>query len=74
MSGPEHYTEAEKSLSLAANASDRGHDEDARFWHREAQVHATLALAASAPLADIVGILTAIRDEIAQLPSSGRPA
>lgn len=43
MNGPEHYGEAEKCLEQA-----RGVDFDhAAFLHREAQVHATLALAAA---------------------------
>jgi hypothetical protein len=80
MSGPEHYAEAEWMLNAITepHPSTPGHrplsadiDPDVIAV---AQVHATLALAASAPLADIVGILTEIRDEIARLPSSGRPA
>lgn len=50
MTGPEHYCEAQDLLDTARRASDRGRDEDAAFWQREAQVHATLALAAATAL------------------------
>lgn len=43
MTGPEHYKEAEKCIDSAHVADQR---EDARTWLAEAQVHATLALAA----------------------------
>jgi hypothetical protein len=71
VTGPEHYAEAER---LARDAlTYEGLPSNAHIQLGQvAQVHAMLALAASAPLADIVGILTEIRDEIARLPSSGR--
>jgi methylphosphotriester-DNA--protein-cysteine methyltransferase len=47
MNGPEHYQEAERCLERAARADDRSRPEDASYWQREAQVHATLALAAA---------------------------
>ena len=47
MNGPAHYAEAENCLGNARHASDNGRDEDAAFWQREAQVHATLAVAAA---------------------------
>jgi len=72
MSGPEHFELAEGFLRDAESVAAGTVQEN--YYLGAAQVHATLALAASAPLADIVGILTAIRDEIAQLPSSARPA
>jgi hypothetical protein len=71
MTGPEHYTEAERLLRGTTGPDGRRYSSTPSDIS-EAQVHATLALAASAPLADIVGILTEIRDEIARLPSSGR--
>jgi hypothetical protein len=50
MTGPEHYREAESGLDRAARDSDRGREDDAAFWLRAAQVHATLALAAATAL------------------------
>jgi hypothetical protein len=50
MTGPEHFREAEENLDCARRASDRGREEDAAFWQREAQVHATLAQAAATAL------------------------
>ena len=50
MTGPENYREAENCLDIARRVTDRGRGEDATFWQREAQVHATLALAAATAL------------------------
>jgi hypothetical protein len=49
MNGPEHYTEAEKLLTEAANtpACWDGTNPSATILLAEAQVHATLALAAA---------------------------
>lgn len=47
MTGPEHYRDAEEDLERACRMDSEGRIEDAAFWHREAQVHATLALAAA---------------------------
>lgn len=54
MSGPEHYQEAERLLALAGSegAGSAGlfisYDEQAALILADAQVHATLALAAAA--------------------------
>jgi hypothetical protein len=51
MTGPEHYTKAEDHLTDAASLG--GEEEEASAWHqRQAQVHATLALAAATGLND----------------------
>lgn len=47
MTGPEHYRAAEASLDAARDAADGGLDSEAAFCQGEAQVHATLALAAA---------------------------
>jgi hypothetical protein len=49
MSGPEHYRQAEQLLQLANGSADQGAMRD--YW-QEAQVHATLALAAATALSD----------------------
>ncbi|MFD8088721.1 hypothetical protein [Streptomyces malaysiensis] len=49
MTGPEHYREAERLLAVAAqdsNTTFEGHNPEADRTIAEAQVHATLALAA----------------------------
>ncbi|WP_406467089.1 hypothetical protein [Streptomyces sp. NBC_01594] len=46
MTGPEHYRAAEKLLDHAFGIEDRGSAEDVSLL-AEAQVHATLALAAA---------------------------
>lgn len=47
MTGPEHYAEAERSLSVAADAVDGNMIELAHAALAAGQVHATLALAAA---------------------------
>ncbi|WP_086710277.1 hypothetical protein [Streptomyces antimycoticus] len=50
MTGPEHYREAERLLAVAAedsNTTFEGHNLEADRTIAEAQVHATLALAAA---------------------------
>jgi hypothetical protein len=48
MSGPEHYAKAEEHLAAAAAIETDGHDDSMSAWHqRQAQAHATLALAAA---------------------------
>jgi hypothetical protein len=45
--GPEHYSRAEYHLITAASIETDGHDDSMSAWHqRQAQAHATLALAA----------------------------
>ncbi|MFR0351827.1 hypothetical protein [Streptomyces sediminimaris] len=53
MTGPEHYRQAEELLGYAEalSAEERGGREDMSFL-AEAQVHATLALAAAQALSD----------------------
>ena len=47
MTGPDHYVKAEGHLDAAASIETDGHDDSMSAWHqRQAQVHATLALAA----------------------------
>jgi len=59
MTGPEHYREAEKLLAHADVAIDEGYSDRAGLMHAEAQVHATLALAAATALNDGNGGLPA---------------
>ena len=48
MTGPQHYAKAEEHLAAAATIETDGHDDSMSAWHqRQAQVHATLALAAA---------------------------
>jgi hypothetical protein len=48
MTGPDHYAKAEEHLDHAAAIETDGHDDSMSAWHqRQAQVHATLALAAA---------------------------
>jgi hypothetical protein len=48
MTGPENYAKAEEHLAAAAAIETDGHDDSMSAWHqRQAQVHATLALAAT---------------------------
>lgn len=49
MTGPEHYRHAETLLDMASD-DETGSDEE-RFHQAQAQVHATLALAAATALA-----------------------
>jgi hypothetical protein len=61
MTGPEHWREAEKHLTAAAGIETDGADDSASAWHqRQAQVHATLAVAAATanPLASMWQDLT----------------
>jgi hypothetical protein len=49
VTGPGHYAKAEEHLANAAAIETDGHDDSTSAWHqRQAQVHATLALAAGA--------------------------
>lgn len=52
MTGPEHYREAERLLEIASPllADDSPNIPEHAAWLAEAQVHATLALAAAAAL------------------------
>jgi hypothetical protein len=52
MTGPEHYREAERLLSVLAG-NDRGKFPGEASMEAEAQIHATLALAAAAALAAV---------------------
>ena len=55
MTGPEHYRQAEIQLEFAATASET----ESAQWHQgQAQVHATLALAAATALNDSDGGLS----------------
>lgn len=48
MTGPGHYAAAVAHLDLAAGIETDGHDDGMSAWHqRQAQAHATLALAAA---------------------------
>ena len=48
MTGPEHYREAQAHLVVAEQIETDGHDDSMSAWHqRQAQAHATLAMAAS---------------------------
>jgi len=47
MTGPEHYREAERLLDLADEMARGGHDHAETMAVGNAQVHATLALAAT---------------------------
>lgn len=51
MTGPEHYCEAEKLLRLANQGHNQGNANEDRMV-AQAQVHATLALAAATALND----------------------
>ena len=47
MTGPAHYAKAEEHLAAAAAIETDGHDDSMSAWHqRQAQAHATLAVAA----------------------------
>lgn len=50
MTGPEHYREAERCLDLAEDQARSGHDHSEAMALVNAQVHATLALAAATAL------------------------
>ncbi|MFD8577206.1 hypothetical protein ACFV1H_17975 [Streptomyces virginiae] len=52
MTGPEHYRKAEALLAVADDYEDDGAPQTARSRREEAQVHATLALAAATALID----------------------
>jgi len=55
VNGPDHYAKAEEHLAAAASIETDGHDDSMSAWHqRQAQAHATLALAAATadPFAD----------------------
>ena len=48
MTGPEHFTAAEENLAAAAGIETDGYEDSRSAWHqRQAQAHATLALAAA---------------------------
>ena len=47
MNGPDHYKAAEQLLGAADQIANQGSDEIAQELRAEAQVHATLALAAA---------------------------
>lgn len=47
MTGPEHYAAAESNLRIAVHMRDQGDVDAAAFAHAEAQIQATLALAAA---------------------------
>jgi hypothetical protein len=48
MTGPEHYAAAEDYLAAAIAIETDGHDDSMSAWNqRQAQAHATLALAAT---------------------------
>lgn len=49
MTGPDHYLAAEDALRIATNGGG-GDLDDAARWYADAQVHATLALAAATAL------------------------
>lgn len=51
MTGPEHYRKAEELLAVADDYEDDGAHQTARNRREEAQVHATLALAAATAFA-----------------------
>jgi hypothetical protein len=56
MTGPDHYAKAEEHLDHAASIETDGHDDSMSAWHqRQAQVHATLALAAATAVNDFQG-------------------
>ncbi len=60
MNGPQHYREAERLIALSAvraEQSDGLSDYDADVWAVQAQVHATLALAAATAHATITRLL-----------------
>ena len=51
MTGPEHYRLAEVHAAAAEATETDGHDDGMSAWHqRQAQAHATLALAAATAL------------------------
>jgi hypothetical protein len=51
MTGPQHYAKAEEHLAAAASIETDGHDDSMSAWHqRQAQAHATLALAEAVAL------------------------
>jgi hypothetical protein len=57
MTGPQHFAKAEEHLALAAQIETDGHDDSMSAWHqRQAQVHATLALAAATAIRGESGI------------------
>lgn len=75
--GPQHYAEIDVCLDAARRASDKGRDEDAAFWQREAQVHATAAMAAATALAHFnfgTSFPEADRTAWYQAASEGAPA
>jgi hypothetical protein len=51
VTGPENYKEAGRLIGVAQDARGDGDDRSARYYIAEAQVHATLALAAATALA-----------------------
>jgi hypothetical protein len=57
VTGPEHYAKAEEHLVLAAGIETDGYEDSMSAWHqRQAQVHATLALAAATAIRGESGI------------------
>jgi hypothetical protein len=54
VTGPEHYAKAQDHLDHAASIETDGYEDSMSAWHqRQAQVHATLALAAATALAGV---------------------
>jgi hypothetical protein len=48
MTGPQHWAKAEEHLAAAAAIETDGYEDSMSAWHqRQAQAHATLALAAT---------------------------
>jgi hypothetical protein len=67
MTGPEHYLKAEDHLTDAVTMDE---EPEVSGWHqRQAQVHATLALAAAAAVAKLDGMPT--KDAIAWQHTAG---
>jgi glucokinase len=72
VNGPDHYREAENHLTIAAGIETDGDQDSMSAWHqRQAQVHATLALAAATAVNDFQGwcavaIEPERRDEVAR--------
>ena len=56
MTGPQHYREAERLLDLADDQARGGHDHAEAMAVANAQVHATLALAAATALNSSAGV------------------
>ena len=69
MTGAEHYAEAERHMGFAAAIETDGDQDSTSAWHqRQAQVHATLALAD----AHLTGVLMYPEDRDAWDRATGR--